>query len=161
MDFEKQLENAIQRGKSRAGRQRSQAETEQLNAEQFERLHSKHRLNVSDHIEKCVRNLADHFPGFEIETIYGDRGWGAACFRSDVSFQSGRSRDSYSRLELTVRPPSSVRVLELVAKGAIKNREIFNRNYYEAIAEVDAAKFNELVDRWIIEYAELYAAATA
>lgn len=161
MDFDKQLENAIKRGKSRAGKEQSDAAAEQLNAEQFERLHSKHRLAVSDHIESCVRNLADHFPGFEIETIYGERGWGAACFRSDVAFQSGRSRDSYSRLELTVRPPSSVRVLELVAKGAIKNRELFNRNYYEPIAEVDSAKFIELVDRWVIEYAEMYAAATA
>ncbi|MCR9115925.1 MAG: hypothetical protein NXI22_03130 [bacterium] len=161
MDFDKQLENAIARGKSRAGKRQADESNEQMNSEQFERIHSKLRLEISDHIETCIGNLADHFLGFETETIYGERGWGAACYRSDVQFRSGRSGDSYSRLELTVRPPSSARVLELVAKGAVHNREVFNRNYFEPIADADAPRFIEFVDRWVLEYAEIYAAATA
>jgi hypothetical protein len=51
-------------------------------------------------------------------------------------------------------------VLDLAAKGTIRNREVFNRNYFEELATADEAKFNELIDAWVLEYAELYAART-
>jgi hypothetical protein len=37
---------------------------------------------------------------------------------------------------------------------------VFNRNYFERLPDVDLDKFLELIDLWILEYAELYAAKT-
>jgi len=61
-------------------------------------------------------------------------------------------------LEMTVRPASALHVLELAAKGTIRNKEVFNRNYFETLQDVDLEKFLELVDVWVVEYAESYAA---
>jgi hypothetical protein len=58
---------------------------------------------------------------------------------------------------LTVRPVSSAHVLELTAKGTIANKEVFNRNYFEKLQDIDLDRFIELVDVWVLEYAELYA----
>jgi hypothetical protein len=49
-------------------------------------------------------------------------------------------------------------VLDLAAKGTIRNKEIFNRNYFEPLADADVQKFSELIDAWVLEYAEMYAA---
>ena len=38
------------------------------------------------------------------------------------------------------------------------NRELFNRNFYVPIADVDSEEFEQLIDAWSIEYAEQYAA---
>jgi hypothetical protein len=35
---------------------------------------------------------------------------------------------------------------------------VFNRTYFEKIDEADAEKFAELVNVWVLEYAELFAA---
>jgi hypothetical protein len=72
--------------------------------------------------------------------------------------QSGRRENDYSRLELTVKPYSSYHVLELTAKATIRNKEVFNRAHFEFITDADVAKFIELVDIWVLEYAEMYAA---
>jgi hypothetical protein len=52
-------------------------------------------------------------------------------------------------------------VLELTAKGTIRNREVFDRHYFEELATANEAKFRDLIDAWVLEYAELYAARTA
>jgi hypothetical protein len=70
----------------------------------------------------------------------------------------GHRTNEYSRLEVTVRPYSPAHVLDLAAKGTIRNKEVFNRNYYEELADADEEKFRELIDMWVLEYAELYAA---
>ena len=49
-------------------------------------------------------------------------------------------------------------VLDLTAKGTIRNKEVFNRSFFEKLADVDLDKFRELIDVWVLEYAELYAA---
>ena len=72
----------------------------------------------------------------------------------------GTRTTNYSRLEITVRPYSTLHVLDLAAKGTIRNREVFNRNYFEELATADEPKFRDLVDAWVLEYAELYAAKT-
>ena len=59
---------------------------------------------------------------------------------------------------MTIRPFSSFHVLELTAKGTIRDKEVFNRSHYQRLSEVDSATFRELIDLWILEYAELYAA---
>ncbi len=71
---------------------------------------------------------------------------------------SGQRSNQYSRLEMTIRPFSSLYVLELTAKGTIRNREVFNRNHFEKLEDADQDNFIELIDHWVLEYAELFAA---
>lgn len=157
-DFDDRLQRAIQRGQRKSESAQEAARAEALSEDELRRRHGQYRLQFSEHIEQCIRKLPQHFPGFQYETIFGERGWGAACSRDDVRMQSGRRGNDYSRLELTVRPFSSYHVLDLVAKGTVRNKEIFNRNYYEKIADADPQKFIEIIDVWVLEFAELYAA---
>ncbi|MCH5375592.1 MAG: hypothetical protein JJ992_16600, partial [Planctomycetes bacterium] len=130
-----------------------------MTEEELRRLHSQYRLQMSEHIESCIRRLPNYFPGFQFETIYGERGWGAACKRDDVRVTGPGQRTSlYSRLEMTVRPYSPLHVLELTAKGTVHNRELFNRQHYERLVDVDASVFLDMIDAWVLEFAELYAA---
>jgi hypothetical protein len=159
VNFDERLQRAIQRGQEIAEHRRSESAAKELTEEQFKRLHSQHRLTLSEHIEKCLRSLPSHFPGFHVETVVNDRGWGAAVSRDDADLGSGRSRSNvYSRLEMLVRPYSSAHVLELAARGTVRNKEVYNRTHYQMLAEVDLDRFFELVDVWVLEYAELYAA---
>ena len=59
----------------------------------------------------------------------------------------------------TVRPFSSSHVLELVAKGTVRNKEVFNRTHFQMIDDADVESFVELIDVWVLEFAELYAAS--
>lgn len=157
MDFERRLEKAIERGQRRGDAKAASERAKALSEEELKRLHSEYRLSISEHIEQCLERLPSYFPGFEYETIYGERGWGAACRRDDV----GRGRSTYySRLELTVRPYTSSQVLELTAKGTVRNKEVFDRKHFERLHDVDPDSFIELVDRWILEYAELFSATS-
>lgn len=159
MSFEDRLHKAIERGKRRSDAKRSEAEARALTQEELKRLHSTYRLQLSEHIESCVKQLPSFFPGFRFETLFGERGWGAACSRDDLRVSRGRRQaNDYSRLELTVRPASHMNVLDLAAKGTIRNKEVFNRNYFDKLEDVDLDKFSEMIDLWVVEYAELYAA---
>lgn len=158
MDFSERLEKAIQRGqRTQDAAERARAEAA-LGEEELRRLHSQYRLELSEHIDQCVRQLPRHFPGFRHETLVGTGGWGAAISRDDLAFEGGKRQNVFSRLELVVRPFAASRVLELVAKGTIRNKEVFHRSQYQMLGHVDIASFRDLVDRWILEYAELYAA---
>ena len=59
---------------------------------------------------------------------------------------------------MSIRPHSSLNVVELTSKGTIRNKEIFNRNHFQLIGEVDPDTFLTLIDAWVLEYAEQYAA---
>lgn len=161
MDFDQKLQKAIDRG-LRRGEDEALAEAARgLSEEEYRSLHSRYRLQMCEHIEACVRRLLHHFPGFEFETIYGQRGWGAACKRDDVRMLGrGRRTNLYSRLELTVRPYSSLHVLELNAKGTVHNRELLARQHYQPLDAVDPTAFLELIDAWVLEFAELYSSKT-
>ncbi len=158
MDFDERLEKAVSRGKQRLTAKQREEAARALSEEECKQLHSKHRLQLSEHIEECIKQLPNHFPGFQIETIYGERGWGAACYRDDLQMSKGRRQSAYSRLELTIRPYSSYHVVDLAGKGAIQNKEVFNRNHYEKLQDVDPETFTQLIDAWVLEFAELYAA---
>lgn len=159
MDFDQRLRKAIERGQRQGDAQALADAARTVNEEELKRLHSQYRLELSEHIEKCIRSLPQHFPGFQVETIFGERGWGAACRRDDLRmFRRGQRENYYSRLEITVRPYSPLRILELSAKGTIHNKELLSRQYYEPVADADPAKFLELIDAWTLEFAELYAA---
>ncbi len=157
-EFKSRLESAIARGRKRAESQASRERQKELSEEELKRLHSSYRLALSDRIESAVRGVADHFPGFREESIFGEKGWGSACYRDDLRIDGGRRTNQYSRLELAIRPFSDLHVLELKSKGTVMNQELFNRNYFVPIGEVDVEEFEQLVDTWAIEYAELYAA---
>ncbi len=157
-DFESRLESAISRGKKRAEWKASQERQKELSEEELRRLHTSYRLTLSERIESAVQRVADHFPGFQQESLYGEVGWGSACFRDDLRIDSGRRTNQYSRLEMVIRPYSDLHVLDLKGKGTVMNRELFNRSFYVPVAEVDIDEFEQLIDTWAIEYAEMYAA---
>lgn len=157
-EFEDRLKDAIDRGKRRGDAAQRQAQEAAMNEEQLKQLHSKIRLAISERIEECVRKLPQYFPGFEFETIYGDKGWGAACSRDDIRLNSGRRENLYSRLEIIVRPYSKYHLVDIASKGTIKNRELFNRHHFRKLDEAEKEEFLELVDRWVVEFAELFAA---
>jgi len=159
MEFEQRLRKAIQRGQRRGDEQKKEAAAEAMSQEEVKSLHSKYRLSLSEKIETCLCQLPNHFPGFQFETVYGQRGWGAAVSRDDMQVdQSGRRSNRYSRLEMTIRPFSNAHVLDLAAKGTVRNREVFTRNHFEKVDEADWDNFAELIDLWVLEFAELYAA---
>ena len=159
MNFEERLQKAIDRGTDRRDQQADQAKFAELSEDELKRLHSGHRLELSEHIEQCTTQVVNHCPGFQSETIYGDRGWGVAISRDDFNVSKRGERDnSYSRLEITIRPFASYHVVDLAAKGTIRNKEVFNRNHFEKIQDVDITTFRELIDVWVLEFAELYAA---
>jgi hypothetical protein len=159
MEFHQRLEKAIDRGhRTRDARARADA-VKALTEKELARLHSQYRLELSERIEGCLRQLADRFPGFRFETLVNEKGWGAAISRDDIRLQSGGGRDTYfSRLEMLIRPASSYQVLDLAAKATIRNKELFHRSHFQELAEVDLTSFSEMIDLWVLEYAELYAA---
>ena len=158
MSFDDRIREAIVRGQQRGEAQAHAAKAHAMTEEEFKRLHSQYRLDLSEHIESCIKRLPNHFPGFQYETMFGDRGWGAACYRDDLQLARGQRSSVYSRLEITVRPYSqTLHVLELTGKGTIRNKEVFNRTWFEKLEEASAEKFRDLIDAWVLEYAELYA----
>jgi hypothetical protein len=158
MDFQQRLQKAIERGQ-RAGDEQARAERDrELNERELQRLHTQYRLELSERIERCLAQVADQFPGFQLESIVGERGWGAAISRDDVRIRRSEGRSSsFSRLEMSIRPYSSYHLLELAAKATVENREIFNRNQYQRLAEADLTSFTEMIDHWALEFAETYA----
>jgi hypothetical protein len=157
MEFHERIQKAIERGQ-RLGDEKARAEAERaLSEEECKRLHTQYRLKLSEHIEKCLAELPRNFPGFHLETLYGDRGWGAAAVRNDLIVEAGKRMEYFSRLEMTVRPFSHLHVLELTAKGTIQNKELFNRTHFQRLSEVDIDAFETRVDNWTLEFAELYA----
>ena len=159
MEFEQRLKKAIHRGEqSRAASDRADL-ARQLTAEELKGRYSMGRIEISEHIEICLRKLVDYFPGFDFSSIVGDTGWGAKILRDDLSLKAGRTQESqYSRLEMVVTPRGSADILEVVAKGTIRNREVFHRRYYQRLVELDIQVFEEQIDAWVVEYAEQFAA---
>lgn len=160
-DFSSRLESAIARGKRRAEIKANQQREQQLSEEELRRLHTSYRLSLSERIEIAIKRVADHFPGFRQESIFGEAGWGSACYRDDLRIENGRRSNQYSRLEMMIRPYSDLHVLDLKGKGTVVNRELFNRSHYVNVAEVDSDEFEQLIDTWAIEYAEMYSAKTS
>jgi hypothetical protein len=157
-DFKSRLESAIQRGQRRRVHSASEAKRKELSEEELKRLHTSYRLALSERIESKIKNIIDAFPGFRQEALFGEVGWGTACYRDDLLIANGRRSNRYSRFEMVIRPYSDLRVLDLKGKGTVKNRELFNRTLFRNLSEVDEEEFNEVIDAWTIEYAEQYAA---
>ena len=159
MDFDNELEAAIKRGQQRSEFLQNSAKQAAMSAEEIRNRHNDFRLHLSDHIEECLKKLANHFPGFEYETIYGSRGWGGAVSRNDLDRgRDGRAGSFFSRLELTVRPQNEFNVVNISGKGTIRDKEIFSWNHFEEISEAKNEVFEQILDKWILQFAEQFAA---
>jgi len=120
MDFLQRLERAVERGQRASTAEAQQEAKRQFSEEECRRLHSKYRIDLSEHIERCMKQLPNFFPGFELSTLVSDVGWGAKVTRDDVGTDGeGKRTNFFSRLEMGIRPFSSAHVLELAAKGTI------------------------------------------
>ena len=105
MDFEDKLEQAIQRGQNRSTAKTNARKKDELSKEAIRNRFNELRLNLSDHIEQGLKKIANHFPGFDYETIYGSKGWGGAISRNDLDRgPDGKAGSFFSRVEMTVRP---------------------------------------------------------
>lgn len=160
-DFQSRFESAVQRGQQRREHSENEAKRKELSEDELKRLHTSFRLSLSERIEAKIKNIIDAFPGFRQEALFGEVGWGTACYRDDLLIQNGRRSNQYSRFEMVIRPYSDLRVLDLKAKGTVKNRELFNRTLFRNIDAVNAQEFDDVIDAWTIEYAGQYAAKSA
>ncbi len=158
MDFRERLQQASERGKQARAAQLNEAAAKALSEEECKRRHSQYRLTLTEHIEKCLSEMADNFPGFRLETVVEDSGWGAAVSRDDIRLEGGRRSTSFSRLQLVVGPYNSYHVLDISAKGTVRNKEVLTRTHYQQLADVDLQRFKELLEQWVLDYAELYSA---
>ena len=59
---------------------------------------------------------------------------------------------------MLVKPYTSSRILELLARGAIRNKEVLSRNHFQFLAEADLDGFSELINQWVLEYVEKFSA---
>ncbi len=161
MDFKERLHRATERGQQTKDVKVREAAVKALGEEESRRLHSSYRMKLTEHIEKCLKQLADNFPGFHAETIVDDKGWGTAIRRDDLSIKAGKRDNLFSRLIMTISPYGEFQVLDLLAKGAIRNKENFNRNHYQLLKDADLDSFEQMIEQWTLDYAELYAADSA
>jgi hypothetical protein len=159
MSFRERLQRATERGKQTRAAQLDEAAAKALSEEECRRRHSQYRLALTEHIEKCLGEMTDNFPGFRLETIVDESGWGAAVSRDDIRMESGKRGTFFSRLQLVVSPYNTYHVLNIAAKGTVRNKEVLIRNHYQRLADVDLQSFRELLEQWVIDYAELYSAA--
>ena len=153
MDFKERLERAAERGQQTRNEKARQAVAQAMSKEQWRRLHSDYRHTLTEHIESCLRQLAENFPGFRFETMVDEKGWGAAVSRDDLTLNSGRRESLFSRLVMTISPHNEYHVLELIAKGTIRNKENFSRNHYQLLKEADLDSFQQLTEQWTLGYA--------
>lgn len=154
MDFEQRLQRAIDRGAMTREKKGQEAAARAMTEEEMKNLHTQCRLELSEHIEACLRKLSDHFLGFQLQTAVRD-GWGAKISRDE--FSAGKTL--FSMLEMAVRPYSSIHIVDLAAKGTIRNKEVFDRHHFQPLTEVDIDTFKTMIDQLVLEYAERYSAA--
>lgn len=159
MDFSERLKRATQRGHSARAEKELEAAADAMSEEEQRRRHSQQRLLLTDHIEMRLKELCDNLPGFKFSSIVEERGWGSAITRDDLIVTRGKRANYYSRLQLLVSSFNEYHVTDCTAKGAIRNKESFTRTHHKPIVEFDEDDFKELIDRWVLDYAEQYAGA--
>ena len=159
MDFRERLQRATQRGQQARDDRAREAAAKALSEEQCQRLHREYRLDLLDHIERCLKQLAENFPGFDYEDIANDRGRGGAVRRDDLAIAAGRRENLFSRLEIVVSPHNQYHVLDVTAKGTVRNKENFTRNHYHVLKNADLDAFRNLIEQWVLDYAEVYASS--
>ncbi|TWU30127.1 hypothetical protein [Bythopirellula polymerisocia] len=157
MDFKERLQKATERGQQARDEKARAEAAKAMSEEECRRIHSGYRLELTDHIESCLKQLADQFPGFSFSPVADDKGWGAALSRDDLSLSGGKRDNLFSRITITVAPHNQYHVLSIEARGAIRNKESFTRSHYQLLKDVDLDHFRQLIEHWVLEYAEQYA----
>jgi len=158
MDFKERLQRASNRGRQTKLAQAAEEAAEALSEEEWRRRHTRFRLEICDHAETCLKQLADNIPGFLFKTVANEKGWGASVSRDDLSLDGGRRKNLFSHYVILVGPFSKYHVLDLIAKGTICNKENFHRNHYQSLEEANLDDFRQLVEQWTLDFAEQYAA---
>lgn len=161
MNFDQRLERAIERGQRQRDADSRERTLQAMTEEECKNLHSKSRLELSEHVEACLRKLADYFPGFDYETLMSADGWGARIRRDDLAPGAAGTKGLvhyYSHVEMLIKPYSAARIVELVARGAIRNKEVLSRSHFQQLSQVDIEVFKDVIDQWVLEYAERYSA---
>lgn len=158
MDFEQRLQKAIDRGQRTRASMKQSEQARAATEEELRALHSSARLELTEHIEECLRKLADHFPGFDYETVIDEDGWGSRIRRDDLELNRGTTDRHYSHFEMLVRPYSTKSLLDMTAKGTIRNKEVIARSHFQRLQELDVDSFENLIDLWVLEFAEAYSA---
>ncbi|MBA4031147.1 MAG: hypothetical protein C0478_09705 [Planctomyces sp.] len=158
--FEDRLAKAIQRGNRQREEEGSQRAKAARTDEDYRQQHGSLRIELSDHIESAIKKMVSHFPGFNFKTVVSPDGWGAHASRDDVAGTNRRDvTQLYSYLEILVRPYSSTaRIIDVVVRGTIRNKEILRRNEFSLLDEADPTNLRALIDQWVVQYAERYAA---
>lgn len=160
-EFGDRLDRAIQRGERTKVRRDAAESASTLSAEELKSRHSAAKIELSEHVEKCLKAVVDRFPGFEHSPVYSEEGWGGRIQRLDLALgKPGGSKEQFSRLELLVKPMSDLPILSLAGKGTIRDKEVFARTTYQRLEELDLDSFRETVDLWVLEYAERYTATS-
>ena len=161
MNFDQRLERAIERGHQQRSAQARERAERAMTEDECKNLHSKSRLELSESIESCLRKLVVHFAGFDFESVVGADGWGAKISRDDLAPGDGKPLNKYySRLEMVIRPVSTGRIVELIARGTIRNKEVLSRAHYQQLVQLDLEGFRDVIDQWVLEYAEKFSART-
>jgi hypothetical protein len=157
-DFDEQLQKAIQRGLQVKNAADAAAVADAVTEEQLRNRHSAFRNELTEHIERCLNRLCDHFPGFDFQTVINEKGWGARISRDDIRLGRGTARNEYSRLEILVRPFSDALIIEVATKGTIRNRESLNRSNFRFLRDATIDGLRQMVDSITLEFAEQYSA---
>jgi hypothetical protein len=158
MDFDQRLEKAINRGFRKKDAAEQELERQRLTEEECRSLHSRARMELSAHVNTGLSKLVDHFPGFDFQEVVSADGWGGKVARDDLAGAPGKPMSRlYSHLEVLVKPMSSARIVELGVRGAIRNKETLSRSHYQRLDELDLETFKDVVDQWLLEYAEKFA----
>jgi hypothetical protein len=159
MDFEDKLQKAIQRGQNRNAARSSAKKQVEATKEELRNRHNDFRLNLSEHIETCLKQLTHHFPGFDYEVLYGSKGWGGALSRDDIDRgPDGKAGSFFSRIELTVRPQNEFNVVNITGKATIRDKEMFTWNHFEDILDTKQESLEQMIDKWVLQFAEQFAA---
>lgn len=157
MDFDERLQRAIRRGQQQRAAEGLEQARQALTEEEYRSLHGRLRLELSEYVETCLKRLVEHFPSFDYSSVMSIDGWGAKISRDELW---GRPLTrQYSHLELLIRPYSATRILEVTARGAIRNKEVLSRSHYQQLDSYDLDAFRAIIDQLVLEYAEKLALA--
>ena len=56
-----------------------------------------------------------------------------------------------------VRPINELNVVNIAGKGTVANKEIYAWNQFEDISDAKLESFQQIIDSWIVMYAEKFA----
>ena len=80
MEFEDKLQRAIQRGQERTSARANAQKKVEASKEDIRNRHNEFRLNLSDHIEACLKKVGTAFSGLRLRNDLRHKGLGGSCF---------------------------------------------------------------------------------